>query len=79
MGFWALQIQMSDLDAAEHAVGDFGGDNRAGVPGTLHRISCIRNRKGGTFSEELSLKQPPNEASVVSDDPHWVFVLIPAP
>jgi len=22
------------------------GDNRAGVEGTLHRISCIRNRRG---------------------------------
>lgn len=27
-------------------LGDFGGDNRAGVAGTLHRISAIRNRKG---------------------------------
>jgi len=27
-------------------VGTFGGDNRAGVQGTLHRISAIRNRKG---------------------------------
>ena len=35
-----------DLHAAEQAVGSFGGDNRAGVPGTLHRISAIRNRKG---------------------------------
>jgi stage III sporulation protein SpoIIIAA len=26
-------------------VGDFGGDNRAGVEGTLHRISAIRNRR----------------------------------
>jgi stage III sporulation protein SpoIIIAA len=23
-----------------------GGDNRAGIQGTLHRISCIRNRRG---------------------------------
>ena len=28
------------------AVGEFGGDNRAGVQGTLHRISALRNRKG---------------------------------
>lgn len=35
-----------DLESAEKAVGEFGGDNRAGVPGTLHRISAIRNRKG---------------------------------
>ena len=31
---------------AEAALGEFGGDNRAGVEGTLHRISAIRNRKG---------------------------------
>ena len=35
-----------DLDAAALALGDFGGDNRAGVEGTLHRISAIRNRRG---------------------------------
>ena len=27
-------------------VGDFGADNRAGIEGTLHRISAIRNRAG---------------------------------
>jgi stage III sporulation protein SpoIIIAA len=27
-------------------VGDFGGDNRAGIDRTLHRISAIRNRTG---------------------------------
>ena len=32
--------------ASEQALGEFGGDNRAGVPQTLHRISAIRNRKG---------------------------------
>ena len=35
-----------DLDAAEASVGEFGGDNRAGIEGTLHRISAIRNRRG---------------------------------
>jgi len=39
-------ITQEDLDAAEAAVGEFGGDNRAGIEGTLHRISCIRNRRG---------------------------------
>lgn len=43
---WCAQITWEDLKAAEAAVGDFGGDNRAGVQGTLHRISAIRNRKG---------------------------------
>lgn len=27
-------------------LGEFGGDSRAGISGTLHRISCMRNRKG---------------------------------
>ncbi|KAL0032365.1 hypothetical protein WJX79_007203 [Trebouxia sp. C0005] len=40
------EITWEDLAAAEQAVGTFGGDNRAGVQGTLHRISAIRNRKG---------------------------------
>ncbi|KAK9868069.1 hypothetical protein WJX84_002053 [Apatococcus fuscideae] len=39
------EITWEDLAAAEAAVGEFGGDNRAGVQGTLHRISAIRNRK----------------------------------
>ena len=39
-------VTREDLDAAEAAVGDFGGDNRAGIEGTLHRISAIRNRCG---------------------------------
>lgn len=42
----AAQISEEDLRDAEEALGDFGGDNRAGVPETLHRISAIRNRKG---------------------------------
>lgn len=37
---------MEELEYAEKAVGEFGGDNRAGIAGTLHRISAIRNRKG---------------------------------
>ena len=40
------QITKDDLQQAVAALGDFGGDNRAGVEGTLHRISAIRNRKG---------------------------------
>ena len=42
----AVQITWEDLKAAEQAVGDFGSDNRAGVQGTLHRISAMRSRKG---------------------------------
>jgi stage III sporulation protein SpoIIIAA len=39
-------ISKEDLAHADAALGEFGGDNRAGVEGTLHRISAIRNRRG---------------------------------
>lgn len=34
------------MEEAQNVVGEFGGDNRAGIEGTLHRISAIRSRKG---------------------------------
>ena len=40
------EVTAEELLSAELAVGSFGADNRAGIPGTLHRISAIRNRKG---------------------------------
>lgn len=39
-------VSADDLQAVSEAVGEFGADNRAGIEGTLHRISAIRNRKG---------------------------------
>ncbi len=39
-------ITQADLDESIKNVGDFGGDNRAGIERTLHRISAIRNRRG---------------------------------
>lgn len=40
------QVSMEELEYAENAIGEIGGDNRAGITGTLHRISAVRNRKG---------------------------------
>lgn len=42
----AEECSSEELEAAANAVGNFGGDNRAGIAGTLHRISAIRNRRG---------------------------------
>ncbi len=39
-------ITQADIDHAVQRVGEFTGDNRAGIERTLHRISCIRNRSG---------------------------------
>ncbi len=39
-------ISATDLEHAVERVGQFSGDNRAGIERTLHRISAIRNRAG---------------------------------
>lgn len=39
-------VTHADLDQVTSRVGEFGADNRAGIEGTLHRISAIRNRRG---------------------------------
>ncbi len=37
---------VADLEAAVALLGEFSGDNRAGIDRALHRISCMRNRSG---------------------------------
>lgn len=39
-------VERADLAAVVERLGAFGGDNRAGIERTLHRISAIRNRSG---------------------------------
>ncbi|KAF3960116.1 hypothetical protein CMV_015144 [Castanea mollissima] len=45
-GFSSKDDFLKELEHAQNAVGEFGGDNRAGIEGTLHRISAIRSTKG---------------------------------
>ena len=40
------EITPEDIDYVVARIEDFGDDNRAGIERTLHRISCIRNRRG---------------------------------
>ena len=40
------EIDRDDLAYVAKRIGQFGGDNRAGIERTLHRISAIRNRSG---------------------------------
>ncbi len=40
------EVSQEDIDAVVSRIGEFTADNRAGIERTLHRISCIRNRKG---------------------------------
>ncbi len=41
-----VPLERADLATVVEQLGDFGGDNRAGIERTLHRISAIRNRRG---------------------------------
>ena len=42
----AAVVSAEDLEHVITRVGAFGGDNRAGIERTLHRISAVRNRAG---------------------------------
>jgi stage III sporulation protein SpoIIIAA len=39
------EVTLEDIDHITERISDFGFDNRAGIERTLHRISCIRNRR----------------------------------
>ncbi|MFC2003409.1 R3H domain-containing nucleic acid-binding protein [Chloroflexota bacterium] len=41
------EVTEVDIDYVASRISSFGDDNRAGIERTLHRISAIRNRKGG--------------------------------
>jgi stage III sporulation protein SpoIIIAA len=40
------EVTEEDIEHVVSRIGQFGDDNRAGIERTLHRISCIRNRRG---------------------------------
>jgi stage III sporulation protein SpoIIIAA len=40
------EVSPEELDHVVKRIGEFTTDNRAGIERTLHRISCIRNRRG---------------------------------
>lgn len=41
-----MVVEELDIRYVAERIGEFGKDNRAGIPRTLHRISAIRNRQG---------------------------------
>jgi len=40
------EVNEQELDQTVAQLSEFGEDNRAGIPRTLHRVSAIRNRRG---------------------------------
>lgn len=61
-------VTEADLEHATLACGEFGEDNRAGINGTLHRISAIRNRVGKVVGLTCRVGRAiTGSASMVSD------------
>ncbi len=44
-----LEVTIQDIEYVVTRIGEFGGDNRAGIQRTLHRISALRNRAGNVI------------------------------
>jgi stage III sporulation protein SpoIIIAA len=49
------EVTQEEIDHVVARVGEFTTDNRAGIERTLHRISCIRNRRGDIVGLTLRL------------------------
>ncbi|KAL1542726.1 hypothetical protein AAHA92_19778 [Salvia divinorum] len=55
------EVSEEELEYAQNAIGELGGDNRAGIVGTLHRISAIRNKKGKVIGLTCRVGRPHRE------------------
>ncbi|KAL0294822.1 UNVERIFIED_CONTAM: putative protein ycf45, partial [Sesamum radiatum] len=54
-------VSIEELEYAQNALGEFGGNNRTGIAGTLHRISAIRNKNGRVVGLTCRLGRPVRE------------------
>ncbi|KAL0293884.1 UNVERIFIED_CONTAM: putative protein ycf45, partial [Sesamum angustifolium] len=55
------EVSIEELEYAQNALGEFGGNNRTGIAGTLHRISAIRNKNGRVVGLTCRLGRPVRE------------------
>ncbi|KAK4383875.1 putative protein ycf45 [Sesamum angolense] len=55
------EVSIEELEYAQNALGEFGGNNRTGGAGTLHRISAIRNKNGRVVGLTCRLGRPIRE------------------
>ncbi|MDX1919690.1 MAG: hypothetical protein SFU25_03030 [Candidatus Caenarcaniphilales bacterium] len=56
-------VTREEINEITDKIGEFNSDNRAGIDGTLHRISCIKNRSGEIIG--LTLRVGRSEADHV--------------
>src|SRR6267142_2658997 len=52
------EVSAEDLAYVISHIGQFGGDNRAGIERTLHRISALRNRAGKVVGRARRMQVP---------------------
>ena len=63
------EITRGDIDAVIERLGAFGTDNRAGISGTLHRISALRNRTGVIVGLTCRIgRAVPGAAEIIADE-----------
>ncbi|KAK4381416.1 putative protein ycf45, partial [Sesamum angolense] len=55
------EVSIEELEYAQNALGEFGGNNRTGIAGTLHRISAIKNKNGRVVGLTCRLGRPVRE------------------
>ncbi|KAK4381417.1 putative protein ycf45, partial [Sesamum angolense] len=55
------EVSIEELEYAQNALGEFGGNNRTGIAGTLHRISAIKNKNGKVVGLTCRLGRPVRE------------------
>lgn len=69
-------ITCNDLNYCIKRIGNFSGDNRAGIERTLHRISCVRNRDGSIVGLTCRVGRAIFGTIVYSDRLANVFFLV---
>jgi hypothetical protein len=63
------EIGRDDIGTVVERIGAFGGDNRAGISGTLHRISALRNRSGTIVGLTCRVgRAVPGAAEIIADE-----------
>lgn len=62
------EVTNAELQLVVASLGEFGADNRAGIPRTLHRIACIRNRRKGVVGLTMRVGRAVTGSVAVIED-----------
>ena len=63
-----MEVTNAELQLVVAGLGEFGADNRAGIPRTLHRIACIRNRQRGVVGLTMRVGRAVTGSVAVIED-----------